>query len=94
MNRSMTLEEAKKIVLSDCEVEKNYDEVEPEYQILIAVASERKKQNISQQKLADMTGIDRADISRIENAESNPTVGTLKRIAKALDRKLVIELKK
>ena len=49
-------------------------------------------ENISQKELADLTGIDQSDISKIERGASNPTLGTLERIANALGGKLVISI--
>lgn len=52
----------------------------------------RAEAGLSQQELADMTGIDQSDISKIERGASNPTIGTLERIANALGGKLVISI--
>jgi transcriptional regulator with XRE-family HTH domain len=40
---------------------------------------------MTQAELAAMTGLDQADISRIERGTANPTERTLLRIANALD---------
>ena len=40
---------------------------------------------MTQSELAAMTGLDQADISRIERGTANPTERTLLRIAHALD---------
>ncbi len=50
----------------------------------------RQEKNYSQQKLSDVTGINRADISRLENGTSNPSLKTMKRIAEGLGKKLYI----
>lgn len=55
-----------------------------------AVAAARAASGLSQTQLAAMTGIDQADISRIERGIANPSVSTLERIANALGEKLVI----
>ena len=56
-----------------------------------AVADARFQKGISQVMLSSLTGIDQSDISRIERGAANPSVGTLGRIAEALDAKLRIE---
>ena len=94
MSNGIRFDEYKKKKISNSKLKKEYEKTKSDYDVILDIAGERKKLHITQQKLADMTGIDRADISRIENAEANPTIGTLKKIAKALDRKLVIEFKK
>ncbi len=57
-----------------------------------AVASARANAGISQKQLADLTGIDQSDISKIERGVSNPSVATLERIAEALHGKLSISI--
>lgn len=57
-----------------------------------AVASARAKCGISQVKLAALTGIDQADISKIERGLANPSVLTLERIAEALGGNLSINI--
>ena len=57
-------------------------------QIILA----RKEKNISQSKLSKIIGIQQASLSKIENGEGNPSIQTLQRIAKGLDKKLIITL--
>ena len=48
------------------------------------VAVLRSRAGLSQEQVADQTGIDQAEISRIERGVANPTHDTLERIAAAL----------
>jgi len=48
----------------------------------------RNKKNITQEKLALNSGLNRAYVGYIERGERKPTVETLARIAKSLDVKL------
>ncbi len=57
-----------------------------------AVLEARARKGCSQKELAEATGIDQSDISRIERGMGNPSVLTLNRIAEALDARLVIRL--
>ena len=57
-----------------------------------AVLAARAKKGISQIDLAKLTGINQADISRIERGIANPSVITLDKIAKALDTELKISM--
>ena len=86
----MTFEELKKEVLSDPEVKKEYDALEPEFQLILAMLELRSKQNLTQQELADRTGINRSDISRIENGNANPSLKTMKRLAAAMGKRVHI----
>ena len=48
----------------------------------------RKAAGLTQEELAEKTGLPQSHISRIENAELSPTNMTLQKIAKALGRRL------
>ena len=58
-----------------------------------AVMEARAKADITQKRLAELSGIDQADISKIERGIANPSVLTLERIARALGGKLIIKIK-
>ncbi|MBQ7605442.1 MAG: helix-turn-helix transcriptional regulator [Firmicutes bacterium] len=58
-----------------------------------AVFSARARKGISQKELADATGIDQSDISKIERGVANPSIKTLQRIAEALDAELQISMR-
>ena len=51
----------------------------------------RLKKKISQNDLADKTGIKQAHISRLESGRANPSLTTLFKIAKALDANLRLD---
>jgi len=78
-------------ILSNPEVKKEYEKLKPEYEIIRAVLNARKTKNLTQQQLADRTGVNRADISRLENGNSNPTIAQLQRIADGMDMTLKVE---
>lgn len=50
----------------------------------------RESKLMSQSELADITGINQADISRIEAGKANPSLKTLKRIAEGLGKRIEI----
>ena len=77
--------------LSDDEFKKEWDALEPEYQIMESILKSRKENHISQQKLSSLTGITQSDISKIENGTYNPSLKMLKRIANGLNCKLSIK---
>jgi transcriptional regulator with XRE-family HTH domain len=68
-----------------------YDALEPECAIIQAMIDARKDANFSQKELAKKTGINQADISKIENGNANPSLKTLKRLACGLNKRLKIE---
>lgn len=56
------------------------------------ITEARASRSVTQTELASMTGIDQADISRIERGTANPSVSTLDRIASALGFKVEINM--
>ena len=78
------LSELKEELLQDSNVRKEYDLLDPEYQVKKAIIEARKSLNITQLELAKRTGIDRADISKLENGNANPSLKTLQRLANGL----------
>lgn len=46
---------------------------------------ERKQQELSQQRLSELAGISRTGLRHMESLETNPTLYTLLKVAKALD---------
>lgn len=52
----------------------------------------RKKQNLTQEELADRLHIKRPNISRFESGEYNPTIDLLVKMADGLGMNLVLEL--
>ena len=66
--------------------------IKPPANVLVgnAVSEARANKGCSQMELSKATGIDQSDISKIERGVANPSVGTLTRIADALDTNLII----
>lgn len=81
----------KKKSLENPEVKAEYDELQPEYDIIQAMIDARKSQNMTQKDLAEATGITQADISRIENGTRNPSLEMVKRLAAGMGMKLKLE---
>ena len=53
----------------------------------------RLKHRVSQEELAERTGIDQATISKIEKGGMNPSVKTIMKIVKALNAKIKLTIK-
>lgn len=68
-----------------------WENLEPERQIIRAIIDGREKQHLTQKELAELTGIAQADISRLENGTANPSLKTLKRLAAGMGATLKIE---
>ena len=78
-------------MLKDPKFKKEWDELEPQYQIIQSLIEARNENNITQKELSRLTGITQSDISKIENGNANPSIKTLQKIAKALNKKLIIK---
>lgn len=77
--------------MKNSEFKAEWDALEPEFQVIQAMLQGREEQNLTQKQLAEKTGISQADISRLENGESNPSLSTLKRLAEGLGMRLSVE---
>jgi len=56
-----------------------------------AIRQARKAQNLSQEQLGEMIGVQKAQISRVENG-SNLTLSTIAKVFKALGQKISLEI--
>ena len=77
--------------LKDPEFKKEWDDIQPEMDVIRAMVDTRIGQNLTQKQLAERTGIDQADISKLENGTRNPSLKLLKRLAKGMGMQLKIE---
>jgi len=77
--------------LKDEEFREEYEKLAPEFSIIQAVIDARKKSNLTQKELSEITGIAQSDISKLENGNSNPTLGMLKRLADGMNMTVKLE---
>jgi len=77
--------------LKDEDFKAEYDALEAEFSIIQAILDARKASGLTQKDLADITGINQADISKMENGNANPSLKTLLRIANGMGMKLKLE---
>ena len=87
----MTLTEALNEQLKDESFKKEYEALEPEYEIISSLIDARKSNNVTQKQLSEATGIAQSDISKIENGSANPTLKLLQRLAEGLNMCLKVE---
>lgn len=76
--------------LKDKKTRKEYEKLESWREILKAIIEARQKNNVTQEKLSKLTGINQSELSKIENGNRNPSISILQRIADALSMKLEI----
>ncbi|MHB1696500.1 MAG: helix-turn-helix domain-containing protein [bacterium] len=94
MNKKMTTswEDVKKELLKDPATYKEYKSLEPEYRIISQMIKIRTEQGLTQKELADKIGTRQSNISRLESGEYNPSLEFLKKVAKGLNKELVVSL--
>ncbi len=91
VNRMKNLDEYVSEQMQDPEFAREYEAMQPEMDVIRAMVETRKKQNLTQKELAERTGINQADISKLENGTRNPSLKLLKRLAEGMDTVLRIE---
>jgi len=74
------------------EFRESMENSELEYQIARAIMKARLSRNLTQKQVAELTGINQADLSRVENGNGNPKISTLYRIARGLRMKIKFDL--
>ncbi len=86
-----TLKQFKNEQMKSEEFAKEYEALQPEFDVIKAIIEARTSQNLTQKELAERTGINQADISKLENGTRNPTIHLLKRLADGMGMVLKIE---
>ena len=86
-----SLKQYKEMQMENPEFVKEYESIQPEMDVIRAIIEARISQNITQKELAERTGINQADISKLENGTRNPSVNLLKRLADGMGMVLKIE---
>ena len=86
-----TLNEFMAEQLKNPEFREECDKIQPELDVIRALVEARISQNLTQKELAARTGIDQADISKLENGSRNPSLNLLKRLADGMGMVLRIE---
>lgn len=90
---STTFKKFKAKALKDSAVKAEYEALGPEYQVVQTIIKERIRRGWSQTELAEAIGSRQPVISRLERGDSNPSLQTLNRIAKALDLSLKVSMR-
>ena len=86
-----SLKQYKEMQMENPEFVKEYESIQSEMDVIRAIIEARTSQNITQKELAERTGINQADISKLENGTRNPSVNLLKRLADGMGMVLKIE---
>lgn len=74
--------------LENPEFKKEWENIQPEMDVIRAMIDTRISQNMTQKELAEKTGINQADINKLENGTRNPSLKLLKRLAAGMNMEL------
>ena len=77
--------------LKNPEFRAEYEALEPEFTIMRAMVEARKNTGMTQKQLAEKSGINQADISKMERGSGNPSLRTLQRLAAGMGMRLKLE---
>ena len=66
------------------------EEIKITAQIAASIIKARSENNITQQKLADMSGVDRVIVSRIEKCKSGHRISTILKLLSSIGKTLTI----
>ena len=88
MRTMKTYKEYKRKALKDPALKEAYDALEPEYQLASSLIQARRDKKLTQQELAEKAGVTQNTITRLESGTTNPTFGTINRVAGILGKKL------
>jgi len=83
----------KEELLKDADIKRHYDALKPKYELISALVARRNELSISQRQLADLAGMKQPAICRLEGGSGDVKMGTLLRVAKALNMEINLQNK-
>ena len=86
-------EDLEKELLSDPEVKKEYDKLQPRYALISQLIEARIKKGLSQKELAEKIGTKQSAIARLESGDVNPSFEFLQKVVTAMGRTLNVQIK-
>ena len=89
----MNFRQHKEQLLKNAKVRKEYERLEPEFQLAQSLISARLKKGWTQAELARRAGMQQPNIARLEGGNyDRVSLPTLKKVARALGAKIEIKL--
>ena len=85
-------EDVKKELLKNPEVKKEYDRLDPRYQLISDLIALRIKKGLTQEDVAKKMGTKQSAIARIESGDENLTIDSIQEISEALGAKVKISI--
>lgn len=82
----------KRELLKDKKIKKAYQELGPEFELVLTLIKKRLTRGITQKELARRIGTKQSAIARLESGNYNPTLGFIRKVAEALNTKIKISI--
>ncbi|AKM79692.1 MAG: Helix-turn-helix domain protein [Candidatus Beckwithbacteria bacterium GW2011_GWB1_47_15] len=93
ISKLTTFEELKVEWMKDPGFRREYQKVQPHYQLARQIIGARLKKKMTQAELAKKAKTGQAVISRLEGMNAQPTISLLQRIAQALNTKIELTIR-
>ncbi len=85
VNKGTDFKNFKAELLKNKNIRREYGALEPKYALIQAIITRRNELSISQRQLAKLSGMKQPAICRLERGDNNITIGSLVKVAEALD---------
>lgn len=86
-----TLNDLKKELMKDKDFKAEYEAIQPEMDVIRALIDARIARNLTQKQLAELSGVNQSDISKIENGTRNPSIRLLQKLAAGMNMSLKLQ---
>ena len=89
--RMTTLDEHLAEMMQDPEFAREWERLQPEHEVRLAILRAESELGITQSELAERCGMKQSALSRLETGKTSPTLKTLQQLAEGMGKKLVIQ---
>lgn len=86
-----TLDEHLSEMMQDPEFAREWERLQPEHEVRLAILRAESELGITQSELAERCGMKQSALSRLETGKTSPTLKTLQQLAEGMGKKLVIQ---
>lgn len=93
MKAGVSFERVKSRLMLDEEFRKEYEKLQPRYEIISQIIEARKELDMTQSELAEKIGTQKSNISRLESGNYNPSLDFLIKVARGLGKELTIQMR-
>ena len=77
--------------MKDKDFKAKYEAIQPEMDVIRALVDARIASNLTQKQLAELSGVNQSDISKIENGTRNPSIRLLQKLAAGMNMSLKLQ---